>query len=117
MAPHPQYLNRTLLFQDFIHQAMLNIDSPGEGSPQISNQFLTWRGYLVRVFFYDVKKLYYLFFETRPGNFFGIFLSIPGENDLPVHQSSSLPHPSMGVAIPSLMDSRIPGIEVSINVS
>lgn len=54
-----------------------------------------------------------LSFPSQPGSskFLRVFLSLLGIDKLPAHQFNSVEQSSSGVAIPSRMDSRIPGIE------
>jgi hypothetical protein len=43
MDPHTQNLDRSLLLKDLVHQPVLNIDAPGEGAGEVSNECLEAR--------------------------------------------------------------------------
>ncbi len=52
-------------------------------------------------------------FGPQPGSsqLLGVLLRLFCEDQLPVHQVNSVEHSSIGVFIPSRIDSRMPGIE------
>lgn len=56
MCPHPNDLYDMAIFQYLIHETMLNIDSTGVGSGQITNEFLVTRRSLEGILFEDLKE-------------------------------------------------------------
>jgi len=78
---------------------------------QISYQFFKWRWVLERIFLKYIQKLLSLILEIAFCEFFGVFLGVLRIYDPPIHQSSPDSNSSSGDLIPSLMVSRIPGID------
>ena len=43
MAPHREYTNDSLGFENFVDKAMLEVDSPGVTTIKITDELLVWR--------------------------------------------------------------------------
>ncbi len=112
-----QNLDCSLLGQHLVHKPMLDVDSPGISAGQIADQLFVWRRVLERVFFDDGQELLGFGLQATGGEFLRVLSRVLGVNDRPAHQSSSLEQASMGSAMPSLMDSRMPGVESRYSVS
>jgi hypothetical protein len=118
MRPHAKYLHNTLVFDDVINQAVLNVDAAGISAPQIAEEFFKRRWLSKRVLREDTQQLLRLRAETRRFQTPGIFLGLFRENNSPrCHQPGSVSHWSAGVASPLMMDSRMPGTESRCMVS
>jgi len=96
---------------------MLYIDSARTGAGKVTKEFFVWWWILVGIRFQDFEHTLGLWFETRLCNLFGVFLCLFGKDQLPAYHSTASSHSSTGVFIPSVIDSRIPGIDVRYNVS
>ena len=117
MCPHPNDLYNPPVFEDLVHKTMLNIDATRIRSAQITDKLLISRGRLEGINFEDFEQLLGFWFQTRRGEFLGVFLCLFGENKPPFHQESSGEHFSTGVFKPRTIDSRILGMESKYNVS
>lgn len=118
MGPHANYLDRLFLLQNLIDQPVLNVDAPGICAFHISQEFFKGRRPLPWIFCQKVQKL--LGFRAQPRQFdtASVFLGLLGKDQLPrLHQPGSPSHSSTGAAIPSTIDSRIPGTERRCSVS
>lgn len=64
VSPHTDNLDRVLGVINLIHQAVLDVDTAGVGSGQISDELFVWRGILKWVLRDDVEKTLRLWFEV-----------------------------------------------------
>jgi len=64
MGPKPKDSNGTLFHKNFIHKAVLNIDSPRVGARQIADQLFVGRRILERVIRDYVEKRLCLCLES-----------------------------------------------------
>jgi len=117
MGPHSKHFHDSLLLQDLIDKPVLNVNSSGVGTGEISNQLFECRRCLKRIFPYQVQQSLSFGLEIALGELFRIFYSLLGIGKLPRHQSSSVSKSSIGVSIPSRMDSRMPGTDNKYIVS
>ena len=117
MRPHAEDLDDPLLLQDLVDQPVLDIDPSRISTAQIAYQLLKRRRRLQRIFSQQIEEFLYPGTQTRSGDFPGILLRLASVDQFPTHQSSSPAHSSTGVFIPSMMDSRIPGMESRWSVS
>lgn len=58
-----------------------------------------------------IQQLLRVRFQPCRCDFLSVFTCLLGENEPPAHPPGSSEHSATGVAMPSRMDSRIPGIE------
>lgn len=79
--------------------------------------FVVPRRGLKRIPFDDSEQFRSLILEAGRGEFLRIFLGLPGVHQPPGHQSSSVELDSMGSSMPSLIDSRMPGMDSRNSVS
>jgi len=113
MRPHPQHFYYPFTFKDLIDNPMLYGNSAGVSTGKVANQLFVRRGILERVVPEYFDEWLYFFPEPGRGALFCIFLSLLCIDQFIArrYHLSSLLHFSTGVAIPSLIDSRIPGID------
>src|SRR5258706_5846141 len=111
VRPHSQHANCPLFGKDFIDQAMLDIDSARAGTREISDELLVWRWVLKRISSEKLENFLRLWLQACRSEVLCVFQRVPGKDKLPSHQSSSLALLPSGSALPSLMDSRIPGTD------
>jgi hypothetical protein len=118
MSPHPKHLDDPFVFDDLIHQTVLNIDTARVCAAQIPEQLLKRRRPSIGIVGENVEKLLRFWTETRRSEAPSVLLILFCEDELPgCHQPGSLTHRSIGVASPSAMDSRMPGTERRYRVS
>jgi hypothetical protein len=111
MGPHADDLDQLFFFQHLIDQAMLNINSTGICTGQISYQLMVrWRAF-EGVLLENIQKLFCLCFKPNRGYIPGVFTGLLGKDYIPGRQSSPWTHFSTGVCKPSRIDSLIPGID------
>ena len=72
---------------------------------------------MIPVFFDKRKKRACFRFEPGSGQFLRVFIGLLGIDEAPAHQSSVKSHASTGVAIPSRILSRMPGMLTRYSVS
>lgn len=115
MRPHPEDLDRPLLWQDLIHEPVLDVDSSREGAREVTHELLKSRRLPPGIRPKDLEKFFGLFAQTAGRELPCVFLRLFGENDLPgarfVYQPGRFEVLESGVRIPFRIDSRIPGIE------
>lgn len=117
MAPHSKHPDYVLLLQNLVHKAVLNVNSPRICTSEVADQFLERRWALKWIDFENLQQLLGLQLKSGAGEIAGVLLSLLGEAQNPAHQRSSVSHSSNGVAIPSLIDAAIPGIDSKYSVS
>jgi len=118
MGPHAEHFNDAFVFHDLIDQTMLDINAAGVRAAQIAEKFLERRRFPEGVFSENVEELFRFGPEARGTETASVFLGLRGEDDLPrCHQPGSFSHWSVGVAIPSMIDSRMPGTDRRCKVS
>ena len=96
---------------------MLDVDATGIRTGQIADELFVRRRVLEGVLRRDVEKALGLRFEIGLGDLSGVLLSLPGIDDLPVHQPGLAEALESGSAMPLRMESRIPEIETRWRVS
>ncbi len=115
MRPHSEDLHRSLLWQDLIHEPVLYVDASRVSPGEIANELFEPRRLLQGIPTKDSQQFFGLCPQTAGREFPGVFLRLPGEDDLPgprlVYQPGRLDVLGSGVRIPFRIDSRIPGIE------
>lgn len=117
MRPHADDLDDLFVFQNMVHQPMLDVDPAGTSSSEIAHKLLKrWRR-LKWVFSHELRQFLCFLLQSSISGLTRIFPSLLGENDSPAHQSSRSEHALMGIFNPSRMDSRIPGIDSKKTVS
>src|ERR1019366_100562 len=106
------------VFDDLVHQTVLNVDAARVRTAQIPEKFhKRWRP-PIGVIGEDAEELFRLRPETRRSKTKGVPLRLFCEDDLPgCHQPGLFSHRSSGVASSSAMDSRMPGTESRYRVS
>jgi len=100
-----------LAIEDLVDEPMLNVDPSGVRTAQIAHQLLERRRSLIRVLFEYAEEGLGLGLQAGSSQMLGVLLGGLRVDEPPGHQSSSLSSSSAGVAMPSRMDSRMPGIE------
>ncbi len=117
VCPHAQDTNRFLFGKDLVHNAMLNIDSPGVCASKITDQlFEGWR-ILKWVVGKNFEQFLCLWFKAACSKLFCVPHGLPGINNLPSHHFSVFELFARGSAIPALIDSRMPGTANRYRVS
>ena len=115
MRPHPEDFDRTLLWQDLIHESVLDVDSSGESAREVSHELFESGWLLAGIRPEDFEELFGLFTETAGSKLPCVFLRLPRKDDLPgpgfVYQPGRFEVLERGVRNPLRIDSRIPGIE------
>ena len=99
------------------NQTVLDVDPSGISTSQVAHQLFIRRWILKRVFLNQRQKLLCFGLEPRRSQFGRVLLRMLGKDQLPTHQSNSLAHSSTDSAMPSLMDSRMPGTDNKYSVS
>ena len=111
MRPHADDLDDLFIFQNLVHQPVLDVDPAGIRSGEIAYKLLErWRR-LEWICLHHLKQFFCFPLQSGIRKFAGVFLRLLGEDDFPAHQSSWSEHALMGTFSPSRMDSRIPGID------
>ena len=117
MSPHANDFDGVVFFNNLIDKSVLNINTPGICSMQITDEFfIGWRSFK-GIAFKNFEKFKDFWFQSCGCNLFGVLLSLSGIDEFPFHQSSSVEHFSTGVLRPRTIDFRIPGTERRYNVS
>jgi hypothetical protein len=115
VRPHPEDLHRPLLWQDLIHEPVLDIDSSREGARQVANELFESRRLLPGIRPKDLEEFFGLFSKTAGRKLPCVFLRLPRKDDLPgpgfAYQPGRFEVLESGVRNPFRIDSRIPGIE------
>jgi hypothetical protein len=118
MGPHAKHLDGTLVLDELIDEAVLNINAARVCAAQIPEEFLKRRRPPKGIIGENAEKLLRPGPETGRSETTGVPLSSFCEDELPgCHQPGSFSHCSIGVANPSAMDSRMPGTERRYRVS
>lgn len=118
VRPHADDADRSLGDNNVVNEPVLNRDSPRIHPSHVTNELLEQRWRLEGVFAQNGKETFYAGLQSRVGHAAGVFGSLAGELNPPrIHQSSSSTHSLEGAAIPSRIDSRIPGILSRYRVS
>lgn len=100
-----------MLLQNLVHQAVLDVDAPRTCSLQIAHQpFKTGWG-LKGILSEDFQQLFNPAPQPHGPDLPGIPLSLSSEDNCPTHHFSSVAQSDTGVAMPSRIDSRIPGTD------
>jgi hypothetical protein len=93
MGPHAKHFDSTFVFDDLIHETVLNIDAPRVGAAQISEEFLKRRRSPKGILGKHAEKLLRLRPETSRSKTAGVLLSPSCEDELPRrHQPGSFSH-------------------------
>ena len=94
---------------------MLDVDSSRAGTREIADKLLEPRRLPPGICSENLDEFLGLFAQAAGRKFSGVFLRLPGEDDLPdpgfVYQPGRFDVLESGVRIPFRIDSRIPGIE------
>ena len=117
VRPHSQDTNNSLFAEDFVDHAVLDVNSTRIRPCQISDQLLVRRGGLKRVLCDDGKQFLGFLFESSGREFLRVLERVLCEDDFPTHHLSALALLAKGSAMPTLMDSRIPGTDSRYSVS
>ena len=119
VTPHPQHLHHAYVLHHLIDQPVLDVDASGAGSAQIAHQGFVGRWLLIRISSQQIKQGLGLLLQgrRRGGEFAGILLGLFGKQNGPAHQPGSVLSSEASVAIPSRIDSRIPGMANRWSVS
>jgi|GEM_PF-2319247 len=117
MRPHPQDTNRSLLGENFVHDTVLNIDAARICAGKIAHQFFKGRGILKGVVGKNREQVLRFLFKAACRKFLCIFHGMLGINHFPTHQLSTFELFAKGSAMPTLMDSRMPGTASRYRVS
>jgi len=113
--PHLEDLDRPLLWQDLIHESVLDVDSSREGAREVTHELFESGWLLGGIRPEDFEELFGLFAQTAGRELPRVFLRLPRKDDLPgpgfAYQPGRFEVLESGVRNPFRMDSRIPGIE------
>lgn len=98
---------------------MLDIDSPEERTLQNTHQCFKGRRLLQGILCQQFQERLRLLPQggCGGGQLLGILLRLLGEQNGPAHQPGSGDNSETSVAIPSRIDSRMPGMDTRCNVS
>lgn len=111
MTPHPKNSDDVIVLENFVDKAVLDIDPPGIRPNQIAHElFARWR-ILKRVFCQNCKKFLRFDLQASSSKLLSILHRQLGIDHCPGHQSSSFALLPRGSAIPSFIDSRMPGTD------
>lgn len=115
MRPHPEDLDRPLLWQNLIHESVLDVDSSREGAREVAHELFE-SGWLRQVLRPKDFEEHFGFFAQTPGRELPrVFLRLPRKDDLTgpgfAYQPGRFDVLESGVRNPFRIDSRIPGIE------
>lgn len=111
----PYHLHDALLIQDLVDEAMLNVDTPGPGAREVTDQLLEGRRALPRIPAQDFEQFFDFPSQPASGDLAGVPLGLLREDDQPSRRWRY--HPGFsdvsdsGVRRPFRIDSRIPRIE------
>ena len=112
MSPHPEDLHGALPGDDFVDEAVLDVDPPGKGAREIAHELLEGGRAPQGVLREKVEKELRLLLESRAREPSRVPLRLAGEDDPPgLHQLSCSTHSESGVARPFRIDARMPGID------
>ena len=119
MAPQAQHFHDPLWLQNLIHQTMLDVDTSITGTPKIPHQGFIGRRLPEGVVGQKIEQGLGLLLQAWGcrSQFSGVLLGRSREQNSPAHQPGSLLNSSMVAAMPSRIDSRMPGIETKCRVS
>ena len=83
VRPHAKNFDVVCWLDDFIHQSVLHIDTPGVRFIQTSPQFFVgwWR--LIRINLEDIQQLNGLGLKPRVSQFLGVFVCLRRVNQVP----------------------------------
>ena len=90
---------------------MLAVDPSRVRAVEIAQQLLIGRARGERVLPQDIEKILDFGPQSRRRDPLRILPGLPRESESPVHQPGSSLHSSIGVVIPSTIDSVIPGMD------
>jgi len=117
MRPHPNDFHDVAVFENLVHETMLNGDAARIRSAQITDKlFVAWRS-LEGVLFKNLEEFFGFRFQSGSHKLLGVIPGLFGLDKRPLHQGSSVEHFSTGVLRPRTIDSRIFGMESRYNVS
>lgn len=83
MSPQPDDLHNPAVFENLIHQTVLNVYSARIGSNQITNEFLVPGRTLKGVLFENLKQFFGFRLKAGSGELFRILLGLFGVNKRP----------------------------------
>ena len=115
MRPHPEDFHRPLLWQDLVHESVLDVDSSREGAREVSHELFESGRLLAGIRPEDFDEFFGLFTQAAGSKLPCVFLRLPRKDDLPgpgfAYQPGRFEVLERGVRNPFRIDSRIPGIE------
>ena len=117
MTPHAQDLHALPLRIHLVNEPVLEVDAARVSSFKIADEFLAGRGSLKGILGEEVEQVLDLRPEIGGGDLLRVLLRMLGEVERPAHQTGLSEVFSKGWASPSLMDSRMPGMETRYSVS
>ena len=114
MAPESQDFHDPFFLHDLVNETVLDVDPTGTSAFQVAHQCFIGGRLLVGINFEQTDQAFRFAFQgwCSTGQFACIFLSLAGEQHTPGHQPGSSLSSVVGVAMPSKIDSRIPGTVV-----
>src|SRR5664279_2284676 len=117
MGPHSEHLHRLGFVEDLVDQAVLNAYAPRVSAGQVAHELLERGRRLVGVLCEDRQQGLSLWLQAGRSQLLRVLLSLLRVDESPAHQRSSPSSSSAGVAMPSMMDSRMPGMDTRYRVS
>src|SRR5664280_1872395 len=117
VSPHPERLDRVLLGEDLVDESVLDVEAPREGPADVADQRLERRRRPERVCLEEGEELLSPWSQACCSELARVLARLLRVEQAPAHQPGSSSSSSDGVAMPSRMDSRIPGIETRYSVS
>lgn len=110
-------MDNLLFVYGLIHQPVLDVGPARICARQIADEFFRRCWGLVWIVSEDIQKRFRFGTEADGSRLFNVLQSLCRVDDLPHYQSISREHSSSGVASPSRMDSRMPGVLERYSVS
>src|ERR1035437_4426302 len=117
VRPHSEHLHGLGIVEVLVEKAVLNADAPRIRAGQVAHELLEGRRRLVGVLCEDREQGLSLCLQAGCGKLLSVLLGLLRVDEPPAHQRSSPSSSSIGVAMPSMMDSRMPGIDTRYRVS
>lgn len=117
VCPHPQDANRFLFAENLVDHAVLDIDSARVRASKITDQLFEGRWILKWVVGKNGEQFLCLWFETTCSKLLCVLQCLLGIDNFPTHHRSVFELFASGSAIPTLMDSRMPGTANRYRVS
>lgn len=117
VRPHPEDFDDSFLIEDLVDKTVLNADPARIRPGEIANELLEGRWRLPRIPSEDVDQLFRSRTKARTGDPARVLLRLSCEDNGPAYHPGWPEHSSAGVAIPSRIDSRIPGTDRRNSVS